>query len=40
VADAIGIRLTELPLTPERILTALKEREGSATRQERVAETA
>jgi CO/xanthine dehydrogenase Mo-binding subunit len=28
VADAIGIRLTELPLTPERILTALKEREG------------
>lgn len=29
VADAIGIRLTELPLTPERILTALKEREAS-----------
>ena len=36
VADAIGIRLTELPLTPERILTALKEREGSAAAAERV----
>ncbi len=31
IADAIGIRLTELPLTPERILTALRERE-EATR--------
>jgi CO/xanthine dehydrogenase Mo-binding subunit len=30
VADAIGIRLSQLPLTPERILTALKERDGSA----------
>jgi CO/xanthine dehydrogenase Mo-binding subunit len=45
VADAIGIRLTELPLTPERILTALKERDGSAGRAVqqppvRVAETA
>ena len=42
VADAIGIRLTELPLTPERILTALKERDGSAGHAvwERVTETA
>jgi CO/xanthine dehydrogenase Mo-binding subunit len=42
VADAIGIRLTELPLTPERILTALKRQEGSAgqTVRERVSETA
>ena len=42
VADAIGIRLTELPLTPERILTALKEQDGSAGQvvRERVSETA
>jgi CO/xanthine dehydrogenase Mo-binding subunit len=41
VADAIGIRLTELPLTPERILTALKERDGSAApARERVTGTA
>ncbi len=30
IADAIGIRLTELPLTPERILSALREREEAA----------
>lgn len=30
VADAIGVRLAELPLTPERILTALRERDASA----------
>ena len=41
VADAIGIRLTELPFTPERILTAIKDREGSAAPAlERVTETA
>jgi CO/xanthine dehydrogenase Mo-binding subunit len=35
VADAIGVQITELPLTPERVLTALKEsaqREAVATR--------
>ena len=26
VADAIGVRITELPLTPERVLRALRER--------------
>jgi CO/xanthine dehydrogenase Mo-binding subunit len=42
VADAIGIRLTELPLTPERILTAMKQRDGSAGKavREAVGETA
>jgi CO/xanthine dehydrogenase Mo-binding subunit len=30
IADAIGVRLTQLPFTPERVLTALKEREPSA----------
>ena len=32
VADAVGIRLSELPLTPERILTALKERDAGVNR--------
>jgi len=41
INDAIGIRLTELPFTPERILTALKERERSAApARDRVTETA
>jgi CO/xanthine dehydrogenase Mo-binding subunit len=35
IADAIGVRLTQLPCTPERILTAIKEREGSAAPAER-----
>jgi xanthine dehydrogenase molybdenum-binding subunit len=26
VYDAVGVRLTELPITPERVLAALKER--------------
>jgi len=26
VYDAIGVRITDLPITPEKILTALKER--------------
>jgi len=30
IADAIGVRLKQLPFTPERVLTALKERERSA----------
>jgi CO/xanthine dehydrogenase Mo-binding subunit len=34
VADAIGIRLTRLPVSPERILTALKE--GQAKRDDAV----
>ena len=25
VADAIGVRITELPLTPERVLTAIRQ---------------
>ena len=29
VADALGIRFTSLPLTPERILTALKAKQSS-----------
>ncbi|MBW1780437.1 MAG: xanthine dehydrogenase family protein molybdopterin-binding subunit [Deltaproteobacteria bacterium] len=28
VYDAIGVRITDLPITPEKILTALKERKG------------
>jgi CO/xanthine dehydrogenase Mo-binding subunit len=32
VADAIGIWITELPLTPERVLRALKERDDEAER--------
>jgi CO/xanthine dehydrogenase Mo-binding subunit len=28
IDDAIGIRLTELPLTPEAVFRALREREG------------
>ena len=28
VADAIGVRITELPLTPERVLRALREHDG------------
>jgi CO/xanthine dehydrogenase Mo-binding subunit len=30
VADAIGVRINELPLTPERVLTALKTQEMDA----------
>jgi len=30
VYDAIGIRITDLPITPEKILTALKEKKGGA----------
>jgi CO/xanthine dehydrogenase Mo-binding subunit len=28
IEDAIGVRLTELPLTPETVLRALREKEG------------
>jgi CO/xanthine dehydrogenase Mo-binding subunit len=40
IADAIGVRLTQLPCTPERILTAIREREGSGApaARERVTE--
>jgi CO/xanthine dehydrogenase Mo-binding subunit len=31
VRDAIGIRFPELPLTPERILTALAEQEEAGS---------
>jgi CO/xanthine dehydrogenase Mo-binding subunit len=31
VRDAIGIRFTQLPLTGERILTALADQEGNAS---------
>ena len=30
IYDAIGIRLTEIPVTPDKVLTALKERAGAA----------
>ena len=30
IYDAIGIRITELPITPERILEAIKAKEGDA----------
>lgn len=30
IADAIGVRLTDLPATPEKILAALKGKEQSA----------
>ena len=28
VYNAIGVRFTELPITPEKVLSALKEKEG------------
>jgi CO/xanthine dehydrogenase Mo-binding subunit len=28
IYDAIGVRITELPITPERVLAALRERRG------------
>jgi CO/xanthine dehydrogenase Mo-binding subunit len=28
IDDAVGVRLTELPLTPEAVFRALREREG------------
>jgi CO/xanthine dehydrogenase Mo-binding subunit len=31
VADAIGVRVTDLPITPEKVLRALKERERRKT---------
>jgi xanthine dehydrogenase molybdenum-binding subunit len=30
IYDAIGVRITELPITPERILDAIKAKEGDA----------
>jgi CO/xanthine dehydrogenase Mo-binding subunit len=30
IYDAIGVRITELPITPERVLKALAEKEGEA----------
>jgi CO/xanthine dehydrogenase Mo-binding subunit len=35
IADAIGARLTELPMTPERILRALEERRSVVSSQPR-----
>jgi CO/xanthine dehydrogenase Mo-binding subunit len=35
VADAIGVRITELPITPERVLAALRERRGVGADRER-----
>lgn len=32
VADAIGVRINEIPLTPERVLRAIRERVGSSAR--------
>ena len=29
VADAIGVRVFEMPITPERVVTALKRRDAS-----------
>ena len=28
IYDAIGVRMTELPITPERVLRAIKEKRG------------
>jgi CO/xanthine dehydrogenase Mo-binding subunit len=28
IYDAVGVRMTELPITPERVLKALKEKRG------------
>ena len=30
VADAIGVRINEIPLTPERVLRALREAQGQS----------
>jgi CO/xanthine dehydrogenase Mo-binding subunit len=32
VFNAVGVRINELPITPEKILRALKERSGAAAR--------
>jgi CO/xanthine dehydrogenase Mo-binding subunit len=29
IYDAVGVRITELPITPERVLKALRERRGA-----------
>jgi xanthine dehydrogenase molybdenum-binding subunit len=39
VHDAVGVRLRELPLTPERVFGALKGRQGRRERQSREQET-
>jgi hypothetical protein len=31
IYDAVGIRMTELPMTPDKILRALREQAGQAT---------
>ena len=28
IYDAVGVRITDLPITPEKVLAALKEKEG------------
>jgi CO/xanthine dehydrogenase Mo-binding subunit len=32
VEDAVGVRITELPLTPERVIAALRARNQAAER--------
>ena len=39
VYDAIGIRFTEIPITPEKVLTALKERQSILTEPAKVGKT-
>lgn len=36
VADATGVRLTELPLSPDRVLNALRDRDGTPTRRHHI----